>query len=58
MVTVKQGPKKGDADRRGYGGCAGHLVLSEHCEAAKPVQVFTCARDGATSVRADLRTVA
>ena len=41
-------PKKGDADRRNYGGCTDYLVHSEHCEAAEPVQ---------TSLHVDLRTM-
>ena len=36
---------------------AAYLQVNRNCEAAKPVQVFTCARGGATSVRADLRTM-
>ena len=36
---------------------AAYLQVNRNCEAAKPVQVFACARGGATSVRADLRTM-
>ena len=36
---------------------AAYLQVNRNYEAAKPVLVFTCVRGGATSVRADLRTM-